>query len=371
MSRRPRPRSSSPRRSCAELRAGPDQPDLQLAAASLAEAQANLVSQRDQLSAAKTNAQFQMQQNANSLTEAQASYATAKRNWDYVQETGKDPNAVLNSSTGKSVHLKLDDRQRQQYQDTFVQAEAAMHSAEVAVQQAVVSYETARQAEISGIEMAEQQVASAQANLDKLRAGADAGDLATARAQLASSRAGLDKLLGEQRGGARAAAQAAIDQAQANLEKLRAGATASDLALAAAEVQSAEAGVLLAQVGLAESELRAPFAGTVAALEAQVGEYHAPGAPVVHLADLSSWQIETTDLTELNIVRVHEGSQAIATFDGIPGLELPGTVSHIRALGENTQGDITYVVTIDLDRLDPRLRWNMTASVAITLEDRP
>jgi hypothetical protein len=34
-------------------------------------------------------------------------------------------------------------------------------------------------------------------------------------------------------------------------------------------------------------------------------------------------------------------------------------------LGENKQGDITYVVTITLDQQDPQLRWNMTAAVAI------
>jgi HlyD family secretion protein len=349
----------------AELRAGPKRTDLQASAAALAQAQAELTTQRDQLSAAKTDAQLQMQQRVNDLTKAQAEQATAQRNWDYVQETGKDPNAVIDPTTGKKVHLKLDDRQKQQYHDAAVQAEAAMHSAEVAIQQAQVAYDTARQAEVSGIQVAEQQVASAQANLDRLRGGADADEIAASRAEVASSQAGIDKLVGEQRTGALDAAQAAVDQAQANLDKLRAGASKDELAVAAAEVQSAQAALKLAQVAVAEAELRAPFAGTIAALDAQGGEYVAPGTPVVHLADLSAWQIETTDLTELNIVRVHEGSQATVTFDAIPGLELPGKVSSIRALGENKQGDITYVVTIKLDRQDPRLRWNMTAAVTI------
>ena len=349
----------------AELQAGPKRPDLQTAEAQLAQAQASLTTQRDQLSAAKTNAQLLMQQRTNDLTKAQAEYATAKRNWDYVQGTGKDPNAVLDSQTGKKVHLKLDDRQKQQYYDAYVQAEAAMHSAETAVTQAQVAFDAARQAEVSGIQTAEQQVASSQASLDKLRAGANADELAAARAQLASSQANLDKLRGDQRGGALEAAQAAVDQANASLDKLRAGASKSDLAVAAAEVQSAQAELKLAQVVLSETELRAPFAGTIAALDVKVGEYAQVGQPVVQLADLSAWQIETTDLTEQNIVRVHEGSQATVTFDAIPDLELRGTVSRIRALGENKQGDITYVATITLDQQDPRLRWNMTASVAI------
>jgi HlyD family secretion protein len=231
--------------------------------------------------------------------------------------------------------------------------------------QAQVAFDAARAAEISGIQAAEQQVAGAQTVLDKLRAGADADELAAARAQVASSQASLDKLAGDQRAGALEAAQAAVDQAKAERERLRLGASQSELAVAAAEVQNANAGLKLAEVALAEAELRAPFAGVIAALDLKVGEYVAPGTPVVDLADLSKWQIETTDLTELNIVRVREGSPAAVTFDAIPGLELLGKVSRVRALGENKQGDINYVVTITPARYDDRLRWNMTASVTI------
>ena len=90
-----------------------------------------------------------------------------------------------------------------------------------------------------------------------------------------------------------------------------------------------------------------------------------PGSPIIRLADLSAWQIETDDLTELNVVRVAEGAPASITFDAIPGLKVAGKVSRIKPLGENKQGDMTYVVIIAPDQVDPRLRWNMTAAVAI------
>jgi HlyD family secretion protein len=54
------------------------------------------------------------------------------------------------------------------------------------------------------------------------------------------------------------------------------------------------------------------------------------------------------------------------TFDAIAGLELTGRVSRIRPIGENKQGDITYVVRVTPDRQDARLRWDMTAAVSIT-----
>src|SRR5262245_3622259 len=72
----------------AELRGGPKPIDLRSAQVRLEQAQTNLTAQRDQLSAAKTETQLQMQQHVNGLTEAQANYAVAKRNWEYAQETG-------------------------------------------------------------------------------------------------------------------------------------------------------------------------------------------------------------------------------------------------------------------------------------------
>jgi HlyD family secretion protein len=53
-------------------------------------------------------------------------------------------------------------------------------------------------------------------------------------------------------------------------------------------------------------------------------------------------------------------------------LTLAGRVKRVEGLGITRQGDITYTVIVVLDRQDPRLRWNMTAAVAIeSQEHRP
>ena len=100
-------------------------------------------------------------------------------------------------------------------------------------------------------------------------------------------------------------------------------------------------------------------------LDVKAGEFVAAGAPVLRLADTANWQVETTDLTELNIVNTLEGDAVSVTFDAIPGLELAGKVARIKGYGENKQGDIVYTLVIALDRQDARLRWNMTAKVSI------
>ncbi len=154
-------------------------------------------------------------------------------------------------------------------------------------------------------------------------------------------------------------------RAQAQLDLLAAGARPAAIAAAEAEVSAARATLEQARIALAETELKAPFAGAVAVLYARIGEQVGPGGPVAQLADLTTLQVETDDLTELNIVRVREGAPASITFDALPDITVTGKVLRVRPLGENKQGDMTYTVVVQPDQLDERLRWNMTASVAI------
>jgi HlyD family secretion protein len=354
----------------ARLTAGPKTSDLQVAEAQLAQAQAQLETQRDQLSAAKTNAQLQMQQAASALTQAQSRYATARQNWDYVQSTGKDPSTIADPVTGKRVHPKVDDRQRQQYYDTYVQAEAAMHSAEAALQQAQVTYDAARQAEVNGIQVAEGQVAASQADLDKLHAPADADQLATARAQLASARANLDKLRGEQRRGALDAAQAGVAQAAANLDRLKAGPQPSDLAIAQAQVASAQAALDLARLTLDEATLKAPFGGTVAEVNLKPGEIPSPTEPPIVLADLSSFHVDVA-VDEIDVSRLAIGQPVTLTLDALPGLALPGRVDSINPLATARTTVTSYEVRVTATASDPRVRAGMSANADIVVARKP
>jgi HlyD family secretion protein len=151
------------------------------------------------------------------------------------------------------------------------------------------------------------------------------------------------------------------DQAKTAAERNRAA-----LAQAQAELQTQEARLVEAEGLLDKTELRAAISGTVSFLDIKVGEHAAAGTVLVRIADESAWEVRSDDLTELTIARVKKGDQVSLTFDGIPGLEIPGQVKAIRAYGEKKRGDITYTVTVAPERWDERLRWNMTAQLAIT-----
>lgn len=206
---------------------------------------------------------------------------------------------------------------------------------------------------------------AAAARLADLERGASAADLAGARARVDQAQAQLDALVAA-RPADIAAAQAALRQAQAQLELTRNGARTEVIAAAEADVAAAQAGLDQARAALAETELRAPFAGVIAELRPAAGEQVTPGAVVAQVADLGDWQIETTDLTELNVVRVKEGDAVTLTYDALPGETFRGTVARIKAIGENQKGEISYTVIIRPEQSDPRLRWNMTAAVDFT-----
>lgn len=351
------------------LRAGADSADVRAVQAQLEQAQASLAAQRDQLSAGKTTAELQLSQAADRLVQAQAAYSTARWHWEHVEAHGTDPISpripdAANPSGTKAN--KLNDTQRQQYRDALVRAERELHSAELAVQQAQVAAESARQAEVSGLQAAEASVAGAEANLERTASVVASEQVAQARSQLAQARASLARLSGPQRADQIAAAQAGVDAAEANLARITSPPQPSELTALEAQVDAARAERDAAQLELDQTELRAPFDGLVAALDVRAGEAISANAAVAQLADTASWQVETTDLTELSIAQVHAGDRAALTFDALPGVTLDGRVVRVKELGENHQGDIVYRVVVLPDVLDARLRWNMTASVAIS-----
>jgi HlyD family secretion protein len=323
----------------AELERGPQPTEVTQARAALEQATTSLQAQRDALSGAKTNAQLALDQAANQLRDLQASYS---RIYWQNRELEKLPGDLP-----------------QEARDSEESAMRAVQNGERALEQANLAYEQARQAEVSGVRAAELQVEEAQARLDQLLAGA--------RAQVAQAEADLSSLTGDARAGQVNAAASRLDSAEARLAQLTAAPHQSDLTIAQAQVQMAEIALQRAQIDLENSTLRAPFAGTVAELNLVIGE--APDGtegPAVVLADLSGWRIETEDLSELSVVKIHEGDPATITFDALDDFALEGTVSRISVQGQNFQGDMTYRVEITPLRWDDRLRWNMTATVTIS-----
>jgi HlyD family secretion protein len=196
----------------------------------------------------------------------------------------------------------------------------------------------------------------------RLRAAEEA--LEAAQARLAQAQSGAGAQIRAAQGAVQAAA-AQQDVAQAQLDLLQAGATAEEIAVAQAAVAQAAAALETARVALDRAEVRAPFAGTAGAVPVRTGELVAPGQPLVTLGDLTTLRVETTDLDEIDVARVAAGQQAAVTFDALPERVFAGRVTRISPMAEPGAGGVNYTVIVELEDLDPAIRWGMTAFVDI------
>lgn len=228
----------------------------------------------------------------------------------------------------------------------------------------------------------------AKAEYDKLVNGATSEEIATAQARVGEAQASLSRVQAGATAEEIAQAQADVAAAQAQLNDLLAGSTDEDVAIAEAQVESAQAGISTAranvdaaeteievnqarvesaEVELGKTTLKAPFNGEVSSLNnVDEGEIVQGGANVVSLGDSSIWQIETDDLTEIDIVDVRRGADVNISVDALPNEEFKGTVVKITPKSETKAGDVTYTVLIEINEgPTERLRWGMTTFVDI------
>jgi multidrug resistance efflux pump len=155
-------------------------------------------------------------------------------------------------------------------------------------------------------------------------------------------------------------AKARWDEARRNRENREEGADKDQLALAQAQLDAANARLRAAEVALGNLDLVAPYDGIIASLDISTSEKVNPGQVVMVLADTSEWYVETTDLTENEIVDIQENMDVIVVPDALPALELKGSIESIADFFVEKAGDITYRVRVKLEETDPRLKWGMT-----------
>ncbi len=158
-------------------------------------------------------------------------------------------------------------------------------------------------------------------------------------------------------------ANARVDQAQKEYDLLKNGPDPIKAADADARLKAADARVKAAQAALDALELRAPFSGTVVQINTAPGEEISGGAPAIVMADLSSWIVETDDLTEIKVVKIKEGQPVTILPDALPDVRMTGTVTAIRKVFEEKRGDITYTTRIAITDVDPAVKWGMTVVV--------
>ncbi|HEU4743612.1 MAG TPA: efflux RND transporter periplasmic adaptor subunit [Anaerolineales bacterium] len=148
------------------------------------------------------------------------------------------------------------------------------------------------------------------------------------------------------------------------------------LGLDEVHIESAEADVARMQALLDSAKaildtqyaLIAPFDGTVVSMDIAPAETVVPGQVVILLGDLSTYQIETTDLSERDVTRVQVGQSASVFIDALEE-EFTGQVIDVDRISTTLGGEVVFKVTIELDDQPAGLLWGMSADVQIETAD--
>ena len=167
------------------------------------------------------------------------------------------------------------------------------------------------------------------------------------------------------------ARQALLKQQLADAKKLveNLGADGVDkdkLESAEARLETAQAALKAAEAAASVVELTAPWDGVVGWVNLTAGQFVAPGQAVISLADMGGWNIQTDNLTEIEVVGLKTGDAVKIVLDAIPDQEITGTISAIRPKFELKRGDITYTVTIAVQNPPSSALWGMTAAVTFS-----
>jgi HlyD family secretion protein len=160
-----------------------------------------------------------------------------------------------------------------------------------------------------------------------------------------------------------AMAEERLEDARYEFELYSEGTNREALELAQARLENAELQLEAAQAALDDLEIHAPFDGRIVELRINEDEWAGAAIQAILLADYSEWYVETTDLTEMGVVRIERGGRAVVVPDALPEVQMTGEIVKISDTYLEQRGDILYTVRIRLENPDERLRWGMTAVV--------
>lgn len=131
-----------------------------------------------------------------------------------------------------------------------------------------------------------------------------------------------------------------------------------------AQAAGAQIAMEIAEATLAQSTLTAPVDSTVASVDVVPAEFVQQNQVVMTLATWNNLLLETTDLSERDIVNVQVGAPASIFIEAL-NETVNGEVTGISSRADTVGGDVVFKVTIAFDRQPRNVMWGMTAEVTI------
>lgn len=128
-------------------------------------------------------------------------------------------------------------------------------------------------------------------------------------------------------------------------------------------IQQRENAVYDAESNYSDYSVVAPFSGTVAKVDVNVGDTASPSTAAVTM--VTNDLLAQISLNEVDAANVKVGDKVTMTFDALADLTITGKLVEMDTLGTVTQGVVTYDAKIDFDTQDARVKPGMSVSTEI------
>ena len=350
-----------------------------LSAASLAEAELNVIKAQQVLDDIYTNAdldaalallaveeaQKAMDDVLNSDLEASATWQTVVEAQDAVDTAQRDV-YISQATAGQAdidsayAAMLLAEKALEIQQENF---EDYAHLREESVRRA------SAQAKLSAAQGAyDDAVRNYHAMTSTMDEGAQAiadAKLTTAQAQLADAQREWGRVKEGPSAGNIARVEAELAAAQADWEVLKGGADPEKISLAQSELSLAQAAA-----ARADTQLIAPWTGTVLSVEAAPGALVGGGSAIVILLDTTQLEFHTTNLSERDLTQISPGQAAVVTLKTYPNEPIVAKVVRVGWQAGAPVGDaVTFPVMLDLSETDLDIRPGMTGRAEIRSEE--
>ncbi len=237
-------------------------------------------------------------------------------------------------------------------------------SATTSLISANTSYKNARASKTSAdnaVESAEADIEAAKNDLEEAKKGPSSAEIAAADVAVAEAQLSLDEANEKLAELIEGPTQEDLEEAQSNLDQAAAalvvaqakwddvygGPDPLDIELQRDQVRQAELSVERARDNLEDAQIIAPFDGTVAALNIEVGQEPSTQQAAIILNTPDALRLDLV-ISESDRPEVEVGQSGFASFDAIGDIPFPFVIDSVGTNPTTTQGIVTYEVRATL-----------------------
>ena len=133
-----------------------------------------------------------------------------------------------------------------------------------------------------------------------------------------------------------------------------------------ANIEAAKASVQNAEAQIEKRIIRAPFSGTIAKQDVELGEIASSGSPIITLINKDIFEVEVF-ASEVDVKNIEIGKEAKITLDDNTGKTYSANVSAINLAATLQNNVSTYKITLNFDEKLEKIMSGTDANVKIVL----